>query len=205
MNGHVEDLAELYALGALDDDERENVDAHLLTCERCSRAVGIAEESVELMVATEASPISGNVVAPPPPRHSFALRASALAIAAAFLIGFLPTVYFVQQTTRMQTQMAQGHQLARRLASGKYRRVAFTGSPNAQVLYAPDGSWYCIIVNGSNKLLRVAWKHHGVDEMLGQVAMQKNAGILYLPKSHRMNELALLDGNAVVGTAKLAF
>ncbi|MEO7202253.1 MAG: zf-HC2 domain-containing protein, partial [Candidatus Tumulicola sp.] len=50
---HVEDRAALYALGALSDDERAEVDAHLRECSACAQAIGEAENDVALVVASE--------------------------------------------------------------------------------------------------------------------------------------------------------
>ena len=50
---HVADLAELYALGALADDERAAVDAHLRDALACARAIGAAEEDVARIAAAD--------------------------------------------------------------------------------------------------------------------------------------------------------
>jgi hypothetical protein len=46
MNQHLGDDAELYALGSLESEERDAVDAHLAVCAECSQRVGAAEETV---------------------------------------------------------------------------------------------------------------------------------------------------------------
>jgi anti-sigma factor ChrR (cupin superfamily) len=46
MNDHVVDLAELYALGALEPEELAAIDAHVVSCADCRVAVGAAEATV---------------------------------------------------------------------------------------------------------------------------------------------------------------
>ncbi|MGP6156015.1 MAG: RskA family anti-sigma factor [Vulcanimicrobiaceae bacterium] len=43
---HIGELAELYALGALEPQERADIDAHAASCPRCARALGEAETAV---------------------------------------------------------------------------------------------------------------------------------------------------------------
>ena len=47
---HIDQEAELYALGMLDDDERARVDEHLTTCEACTVRVGEAESAVAALI-----------------------------------------------------------------------------------------------------------------------------------------------------------
>src|SRR5665213_3669815 len=47
---HIDQEAELYALGMLEDEERARVDEHLLTCEPCTVLVGGAEAAVAALV-----------------------------------------------------------------------------------------------------------------------------------------------------------
>ncbi|GAA3083706.1 anti-sigma factor [Streptomyces roseofulvus] len=62
MNHHTTDahtLAAAYALGALDDDERKDFDAHLKTCEACR------QEAAEFQATT--ARLAAAVAQPPPP------------------------------------------------------------------------------------------------------------------------------------------
>ncbi|MDX2294912.1 MULTISPECIES: anti-sigma factor [Streptomyces] len=62
MNHHATDahtLAAAYALGALDDDERKDFDAHLKTCEACR------QEAAEFQATT--ARLAAAVAQPPPP------------------------------------------------------------------------------------------------------------------------------------------
>jgi anti-sigma-K factor RskA len=46
MSGHIGDLAELYALGSLDEQERVTVERHVRACVECANRVREAEETM---------------------------------------------------------------------------------------------------------------------------------------------------------------
>ncbi len=60
MNQHVGDLIGLYALGALSDSERDELESHLKTCARCSSELREAEEVLSAL------PLALEPVAPSP-------------------------------------------------------------------------------------------------------------------------------------------
>ena len=95
-----------------------------------------------------------------------------------------------------------------RLAGAAHRTAAFAspqGRPDAKVMYAPDGSWYVILIRNASKTLQVAWMHDGEQTMLGSAVPPGDLAMLYLPKSHRMNQLALMDGTRIVAQAQLTY
>lgn len=211
MSGaHAGDVAELYALGALDEVARRRVDAHLRTCAQCRKLVGAAERDVALIASME-------------PRHDAppqleakidaALGARApwplpLAIAAAIVIGLMPAVYLWSVNRALHATMLAQTAAMQRLAAGPHRRAEFQPmepAPPAEVTYASDGSWYLIVVHDTRKALAVAWMHGGERTMLGYAVPNGNVAMLYLPKSHRMDRLALMDGDRVVAQATLAW
>ena len=65
-------------------------------------------------------------------------------------------------------------------------------------MYAPDGSWYVVVIRNATKALDVVWMHDGERSMLGRAMPVGDVSTLYLPKSHRMDTLALMDGDRVV-------
>jgi hypothetical protein len=92
--------------------------------------------------------------------------------------------------------------------AGAHRSAAFRtlpGNPPADVMYAPDGSWYFVVVRGASRPLAVAWMHDGERTMLGSAIPRGNLAVLYLPKSHRMDRLALMDGTRVIAEATLSW
>jgi anti-sigma factor RsiW len=208
---YVAERAELYALGALEDDERRAIEAHLRECSSCTRLVGAAERDVALIASMEP-----HRTAPPelaariertirPQRSAWPLS---YALAAALLVGLRPSAYFWSENRRMHATMLAQNAVMERLAGAPHRMTRFhpmQASPPAEVVYAPDGSWYLFVVRDADKALDVAWMHDGERTMLGKAIPRGNLAMLYLPKSHRMERLALMDGDRVVAEATLSW
>ncbi len=208
MNEHIGEIAALYALGVLDDAERLEVDAHAARCEACAQALGQAADDVTALGEADAHhalPANVRPLRGRRPRFVFPL---ALQIAAALLIAILPSAYFYDQSRTMRdTVVAQDAAMAR-MTSMPHRTVAFTSSTgaDAHVMYGNDGSWYVIVVRGATKALHVAWMHDGTKTTLGTPQGRGGVATLYLPKSHRMDRLALVDDNdTVVAQANLVY
>jgi hypothetical protein len=205
----ISDLAELYALGALDDFERVAVDDHLRECSTCAALLGSAERDVAFIASKEVQHAA--------PRDLEARVARALqnrpqpwpyaaAIAAAVAIGLLPSLYLWSQTDALHRATLAQSAAMERLAAAPHRMARFQtmpGMPPAEVVYASDGSWYLVLVHGALKTLSVAWMHDGTKTMLGDAVPHGRLASLYLPKSHRMDRIALMDGDRVVAEATL--
>ena len=217
---HLQDRAALYALGALPDDERAAIDAHLRECSACAEELGAAEDDVAVIVSSEPQ-----CLAPPAldariaqllrPRPLEAMRRSrrtawpyAAAIAAALLLGLLPSAYFWSESRTMHGAMLAQSNAIGRLASAPHRMAQFRpakSTPRAEVMYALDGSWYVVVVRNVSKSLSVVWMHDGTHTMLGQAVPNGNVAMLYLPESHRMDRLGLMEGDRVVAEATLSW
>jgi hypothetical protein len=130
-----------------------------------------------------------------------------VAMAAAVAIAFLPSLYLWSQTNALNRAMLTQTAAMERLAEAPHRMARFqtmAGMPPAEVVYAADGSWYLVLVHGTEKL-SVAWMHDGTKTMLGDTVPRGSVASLYLPKSHRMDRLALMDGDRIVGEATLSW
>lgn len=207
----IADVAELYALGALDDSERTAVDEHLRGCASCARRLAQAERDVALIASLEPQRAAPRDLQT---RVDRALQAQkpawlpAAAIAAGMAIAFLPSLYLWSQTNALHQGMRAQTAAMERLAAAPHRMAHFRtapGMPPAEVAYAPNGSWYVVLVHGASKTLSVAWMHDGTKTMLGDAVPRGHLASLYLPKSHRMDRIALMDGDRVVGEATLTW
>lgn len=218
MNGHIDESAELYALGALDESERAGIEQHVSVCETC--AVRLEEASVFV------AGLAGGLYHAVPPAsleqrvmRSAGMRAPArhalhaphwqilAAAAAAFIIALIPAWVAIDRTTLARTD---DNRALARLASAPFNRATFVSPAgnrvmSAKVLYGPRGDWYYIVVMHPHADMRVAYVHDGKMEMLGSVSMHGESGTLYLPINHRMDELALLQGATVVADAHLVY
>jgi len=215
---HLGDLAELHALGALHADESAALEAHLRGCSDCAAQVAAAHHDVALVASMEtqrnappqmAHRIERIFLIPPGRRSRSAPFSWPMAgLAAAFLIGMLPSLYFWKQNASLHGAMLVQTAAMERLATTPHRTAFFRatpGAPPAEVAYAPDGSWYVVMVHGASKALTVAWMHGGARTLLGSAVPRGTAAMLYLPKSHRMDQLALMDGERIVADAQLSW
>jgi hypothetical protein len=216
MTDHIDELAELYVVGSLDDLDRQRVERHVATCALCASRLHDAEKAVaELAMGQplyEPSHVLGlrlrEAVAPPQRQHHW--WTVGLAFAAALAIAFIPTWLAVDRTRIVTQAMRQDERaLARIAAAPSFNRAAFV-SPrkkpmDAKVLYGPRGDWYYVVVMHPKPGMQVAYVHNGRMEMLGTVAAHGETGTLYLPVNHKMDELALLEGDTVVADAHLIY
>lgn len=205
MNGHLGEDAALYALGMLAPSEAQAAETHLLACDACRRLLAQAQADVAAMAAAQPQ------LEPPAPRAASISRPQPrplmrtwLAVAAAFAIAILPAGYLLEQNLAMHQAMLVDAQVMVRLATSPHRTVAFSGT-SAHVMYGPDGSWYCVIIHGASAPLHVMWPHDGTQTMLGTAIPHGDVALLYLPKSHRMDQLSLMQNGVVVGQAQLVF
>jgi anti-sigma factor RsiW len=147
---HIGELAELYAVGALDRDERAQVEAHVATCAVCLRRVGEAEET---LLALEA----GAIAQTPPRRRELKLRNGEsrvrtvlrliAAVAAGIVIGVLATFSayrHAQDTQPALVAMVQSHFL-----HAQFMPAGNGTAPAAKAIYARDRSWVFIIARGT--------------------------------------------------------
>lgn len=211
MTDHLGEMAALYALGALDERERRAVEDHLDICDACRRLLAQAEADVTTVElaraqfeppATLAARISHTIAPPSAPRAG---RGWTAAIAAAVVLTLLPAGYLLRENTTMHADMATDAQALARVAASPHRVARFSGGMDANVMYGSDGSWYCVVIRGARAGMDVVWPHDGEQTMLGRAMPHGDVALLYLPKSHRMDRLTILEDGRIVGQAQLVF
>jgi anti-sigma factor RsiW len=210
MTDHLGEIAALYALGALDEPEMRAADEHLNVCDACRRLLARAEADVTAMESSRAQlepPAQLHLrmaaaIAPVP--RSQTARSRLGALAAAIIIALLPTGYLLRENVEMHNAMAADAQVLARVAESPHHVVRFDGM-DANVMYASDGSWYCVVIRGAHAAMDVVWPHDGIQTMLGRAMPHGDVALLYLPKSHRMDRLAILENGHAVGQAQLVF
>ncbi|HEX3456897.1 MAG TPA: zf-HC2 domain-containing protein [Candidatus Baltobacteraceae bacterium] len=222
IGAHVEELAPLYALGLLDDRETGRLEEHIRDCPRCAELVGRAEAEAAVLVTAEpqrAAPLElelriertlrrDEADITPRAKRRPSVRFLAAALAAAFVLGMLPAVYFWQADRSLQNALVADSSAINQLAEAPHRVATFLspqGNGMAKVMYGNDGSWYLVMVPSAKKPMRVAWMHGGQQTMLGDAMPHGRVAMLYLPRSHRMDRLALMDGETVVAEAQLSY
>src|SRR5436305_2800309 len=138
---HVDENAELYALGALSDPDRAAVDAHVATCASCAQRVGEAEETVAALSARQTA-VPGQLdrrmrasFAPRSlPRSLYAL------VAAALILGLLPSALLWQRDRDLSAMDSTRQRAAAAMVHSHFLHAPFTsmapGAPAATVIFA---------------------------------------------------------------------
>lgn len=192
---HVGDDAELYAAGALTEQERADVEAHAANCPECLRRIGEAEETVLALerdlVARVPQPVSPKV-------STRIIRPAAWwtipAIAAALLVGFL------LPRPPAQTDPAPLAMLHSHFSHAQFGGAS--GVPAAKVLYARDRSWYYVIVEGAHRY-DVFGERNGNFTALGQIRPVRGTSEVFVRPHARFDRLELRDGGAVIEAASI--
>jgi hypothetical protein len=221
MNEHIGDSAALYALGALEARERERIDAHVAHCESCLKDLGRAEQAVaaldDAMLPRIEPPAelgrriaaSAAVVRPAPAvRRPFVAPRWAMAMAAAFALatGLWGGVQF-QQAAGVRAALRADDLMLATLVNSHFKHQPFTprraGAPNAKVLFAPDGAWFYVIVDGSAGTCRLLARSATGERDLGSPALRGGTATLMVRDFPRPTSLELVgqDGGTIAGVS----
>lgn len=192
-DGHIGDSAELYTLGLLDEAGRRRVEQHIVSCDPCLRRVGEAEETVATLAPDTGQAIPDDV----PPRFERRSGASrwwiAVAAAAALLVGYLAP-HASTQPPPVALAMIHSH----------FNHAQFSGNgPAAKVLYARDGSWYYVLVEGTHRYGVTGISAAGMMS-LGTTSPADGTSQLYVDTAKQHFEsIELREGSATVETAQI--
>ena len=209
MTEHLDVLAELYAVGALNDLERASVERHARDCASCTDRLRAAVETVvaieELQPeyeppATLRDRIKASARGGKSSSRVIRWLGPALAVAAIFVAAIIPWPW------RSAGNMQQDQRaLARIASSGTVDRAVFSSLTNeplkAEVLYNPAAHWYYIVVRTPQRGMQVGCIRNGRTVILGNIVAHGESGSLYLPNVSRTDELIILENNAPVGDA----
>ena len=195
---HLDDEAELYALGMLDADERARVEDHLATCDVCARRVARAE-----------AVIAGLAVLPPSPpalakaRRSNGIYGAAIAIAAALFAGFA--------FGRTSAPQFYDDAVRTRLVHSHFRHVALRAKTlpglDAKVLYGSDGAWVWVVIAQADCRCTVVGYRGTAVVALGEPSPQGITAELYVPNAGRLTRIVLAarGDNSTLAEADLAY
>lgn len=200
---HEDELIELYALGSIDEREREAVEEHVAVCESCRArfldAVDVVAnlEEAEMRAQGVQSAVQRTVLTL---RRQFGALAAALVLVAAGSIGY--------------ALIERGHQPAvtseplAAIVSSHFFHAAFAsverGAPSAKVLYARDGSWLYVIAN-ADASYRVVGTVDGTKMFVGTTESRNGESTLFVRPSRRYGALELTDGKSTLSRAVLVY
>jgi Putative zinc-finger len=189
---HIDQEAELYALGMLDDDERERVDEHLATCEPCTVLVGTAEAAVAALVDTTQE-------RKPQARTTW----WSVAVAAAFA---LTAMGLLGQNVVMRGALSSDGAVLATMINSHFDHAQFQAPGGAEIgakaIYERHGKWFEVLADGTPAWHVVLVRPDGTRETPPEdFARRGAASIVYLPQSLPVKTIELEDaGGRIVGS-----
>ena len=203
---HIDELAELYALGTLDATQQALVDGHVRTCELCAARLGEAEAAVAHFI-DESEP---SVILDRRVRRAFARRSpwrwAAPLVAAAFVIGLLPSIGLWSGVFGSKAYDADRQAAVQAMVNSHFAHAPFAplsaGAPKAKLIYSPTGDWRFIVAQ-TNRAYEVAAQTGGQTIALGKLHVSGNAGELFLEHAPSARTFVLLDGTTPVDRVTL--
>jgi hypothetical protein len=203
---HIEDLAELYALGTLGARQRELVDAHVRTCDACAARLGEAETTVaQLMDEVEPPATLDRRV-----RSAFAPGAPGrwmpVLVAAAFIVGLLPALGMWSGIFGSRGFDTDRELAVRAMVTSHFVHTPFTAlasdAPKAKLIYGRSSNWRFIIAQ-TPRALDVAVQENGTTRVLGRLHVRGDAAELFISNAPQSRAYVLLDGTRPVARATL--
>jgi hypothetical protein len=189
---HIEEDAELYALGLLDPQERERIDDHVASCDTCAGRLGEAEGAVAALIDTSMSRAARR------PRRWQSLAVNA-GLGLGFAASLVAAIGFHRALDADGTVMAW-------FATSHFAHAQFQ-TPSGKALdvkavYERHGHWYAIVANGTPSWHAIVIEPDGTRRVLPQTFANRGAAsVLTIPDPPPTRAIELDDaaGN-VVGT-----
>jgi hypothetical protein len=161
---HLDDDAELYALGLTDRERDAEIEAHLAACGAC-RARVVAAESAAAALAATLPPMPAAAAAP---RRVWWVSAAA---AAAALVFAATTAFEASSAHAANAQLAMTGTALGAIASSHFQHTTLAADPGVIVkaLYARDGAWLYVVAEHAPP---------GAHVVLGSGTAQRDLGAL---------------------------
>ncbi|MBV8722385.1 MAG: zf-HC2 domain-containing protein [Candidatus Eremiobacteraeota bacterium] len=203
---HAGEAAELYALGQLSPQEREQFDRHVRECAQCAARAGEAEATVLRLIEADAANDATPLRAPWRPARKRRYAAWMTAVAAALVLALLPWGWYfwgpraaAPPEQLAATAMLNGHFLHAALVP------AAAGAPRAKVIYARDGGWYYVLVDATPRTLDVVLIAAGTRTRVASVAAGETTRGAFVREGRRYDAIELDEDGRKVASAKLIY
>jgi hypothetical protein len=191
---HIDQEAELYALGMLDDEERARVDDHLTSCEPCTVLVGKAEAAVAALID------STQQRRPQRPRAWVPVVAAAvIAMAALGLLG---------QNLLLHGALGNDGAMLATMVDSHFDHTQFQAPGGAEIaakaIYERHGKWYEVLADGTPDWHVMFVRPNGTrDRAAADFTRRGAASIVYLAPSTPVRAIELEDAAGhVVGSVR---
>jgi anti-sigma factor ChrR (cupin superfamily) len=186
---HLDDDAELYALGLTDRERDAEIEAHLAACDACRARVVAAESAAASLAA-----------ALPPMPAAARRRAWWTTAATAAAVVFAATTAFASVSARTATvQLAQTETALGAIASSHFGHTTLTSGPGvvAKALYARDGSWIYVVAEHVPRGAHVVLRTGAAIRDAGALDAGTPA-TLFVRAPGRNEEISVVAGDAVI-------
>ncbi|HWT04260.1 MAG TPA: zf-HC2 domain-containing protein [Xanthomonadales bacterium] len=193
---HLDDDAELYALGLTDRERDAEIEAHLATCDAC-RARVVAAESVAASLAAALPPMPAAV----PRRAWWTTAATAAAVVFAATTAFASVSAHTVSVQLAQTDTALGA-----IASSHFGHTTLTSRSGviAKALYARDGAWLYIVAENAPRGARVLLRNGSAMHDVGELGAGTPATLFVRAPGHAA-EINVVAGDVVVAHGAPAY
>ena len=186
---HLDDEAELYALGMLDPAREAEIEAHLSECDACRARVVDAEFAAASLAAA---------LRPMPPVTARRTWWTTVATAAAIVFAATTAFESISAHTASAQMVRTGAALGA-IASSHFAHTTLTSEPGivAKALYARDGSWVYVVAQNAPRDAHVVLRSGTASRDVGVLDAGAPA-TLFLRTPGRAAEISLLAGERVV-------
>jgi hypothetical protein len=193
---HLDDDAELYALGLTDRERGAEIEAHLAACDAC-RARVVAAESAAASLAAALPPMP----AAAPRRAWWTTAATAAAVVFAATTALEASTAHTASTQLARTDAALGA-----IASSHFGHTTLTSEANvvAKALYARDGSWIYVVANDAPRGAHVVVRSGAASRDLGALDAGAPA-TLFARAPGRSDEISVVAGDRTVAHGTPAY
>jgi anti-sigma factor RsiW len=209
---HLDEDAELYPLGLLDDVAARNVERHVASCSECAERVAQAQAvaaslAAALPQATPSPELEHRLRESTRPRPSAKRRVSLfpLALAAAFALAFLGG----WQALVLRERLAAEDVALVTMVHSHFNHVSMspesTNPVAAKILYARDGSWIYIIADKPGGALHAIAQTAAGAADLGALGSAGETATLLVRPSERIRSIVLQRAGTDVASARLAY
>lgn len=197
---HLDELAELYALGCLEPAEQLRLQAHVADCAACRQRVSDAEGVVLALAETEPQ------VAMLPKRRRSAAASSTWRFVAGLAAGLiLPLLILLPVAFRARQSEQQTQVALSALVNSHFNHVAFTrvapDGPAAKLLYARNGGWLYVIVAQPRTDLGVFVRGPNGLRSAGTIRANDVESALFVARPGAVSEVLLTRGGSTVARA----
>ncbi|MGR4064889.1 MAG: zf-HC2 domain-containing protein [Vulcanimicrobiaceae bacterium] len=214
MTGHLNEDAELYALGMLDESERLAVERHVAGCPECAQRIARAQAAgaslaASLPAATPSAELGRRLSAATQPVKEMRLRPSPIgryAIAAAIAIALLGLAW---QTIALRARLDDQDLALVTIVHSHFNHVSMTPNPvdpvAAKILYARDGSWVYVIADRPGGTVHAMATSPAGTTDLGALAPTGQTATLLAHPTQRIRTIVLERNGSAVASAILKY